>query len=222
MFGSSLPFNTRLLFVPTFRLSLRSGAAPGFYGGPSWGNGMLKRIREASPSFKARVAGGLFLLVIATAAFTQFLIRGRLGFAADLSAGLIEVSGMIAVTLLFYDIFKAVNRSLSWLAASFNFLALTLELLQLIPRGVFIGIGFHAFHCFLIGYLIFTSTFLPRILGAVMVVAGLCWLVFLSPTITNYLSPYNLALGLLGEASVSLWFLAMGVNVQRWKQQASA
>jgi Domain of unknown function (DUF4386) len=120
---------------------------------------------------------------------------------------------MIAVTLLFYDIFKAVSRRLSWLAASFNFLALTLELLQLTPRGVFIGIGFHAFYCFLIGYLIFTSTFLPRILGALMALAGLCWLAFLSPTLTNYLSPYNLALGLLGEASVSLWFLAMGVNV---------
>jgi hypothetical protein len=59
---------------------------------------------------------------------------------------------------------------------------------------------------------------LPRILGALMMLAGLCWLAFLSPTLTNYLSPYNLALGLLGEASVSLWLLAMGVNVQRWKQ----
>jgi hypothetical protein len=86
---------------------------------------MLKRIREASPSFKARVAGGIFLLVILTAAFAQFFMRGRLSFAVDLSAGLIEVSGMIAVTLLFYDIFRAVNRRLSWLAASFNFLALT-------------------------------------------------------------------------------------------------
>ena len=181
---------------------------------------MLKRIREASPSFKARVAGGIFLFVILTAAFTQFFLRGRLGFAADLSAGFIEVSGVIAVTLLFYEIFKAVNRSLSWLAASFNFLALTLELLQWIPRGVFIGIGFHALYCFLIGYLIFKSNFLPRILGALMALAGLCWLVFLSPTLTHYLSPYHLALGLLGEASVSLWLLAMGVNVQRWRQQA--
>jgi hypothetical protein len=44
-----------------------------------------------------------FLLVILTAAFTQFFIRGRLGFAARLCVGLIEVSGMIAVTLLFCD-----------------------------------------------------------------------------------------------------------------------
>jgi hypothetical protein len=186
------------------------------------GNEMLRRIREASPCFKARVAGGLFLLVILAAAFTQFFVRGRLGFAADLSVGLIEVSGMISVTLLFYDLFKAVNRTLSLLAAFFNFLALTLELLQLIPRGVFIGIGFHGFYCFLIGYLIFTSTFLPRSLGASMALAGLCWLAFLSPTLTNFLSPYDLALGLLGEASVSLWFLAMVVNVQRWREQAAA
>ena len=48
---------------------------------------MLKRIREASPCFKARVAGGLFLLVILTAAFTQFFVHGRLGFAAELSSG---------------------------------------------------------------------------------------------------------------------------------------
>jgi hypothetical protein len=183
---------------------------------------MLKRIREASPCFKARVAGGLFLLVILMAAFTQFFVRGRLGFAADLSVGLIEVSGMIAVTLLFYDIFRAVNRRFSLLAASFNFVGLALELLQWNPRGMVIGIGFHGLYCLLMGYLLFRSIFMPRILGAPMAFAGLCWLVFLSPTLTNYLSPYNLALGFLGEASVPLWFLAMGVNVQRWREQATA
>jgi len=183
---------------------------------------MLKRIREVSPRFKARIAGVLFLLVILTAAFTEFFVRGRLGFAADLVVGLLEVSGMIAVTLLFYDIFRAVNRSFSLLAASFNFVGLTLELLQWNPRGMVIGIGFHGLYCLLMGYLLFRSTFLPRILGAPMVLAGLCWLVFLSPTLTNYLSPYNLALGLLGEGSLSLWLLVMGVNVQRWKEQAAA
>ena len=183
---------------------------------------MTDRIAEASPRFKARIAGGLFLLGTLTAAFTQFFVRGSLPFAADLSVGLIEVSDMIAVTLLFYSIFKAVKRSLSVLAASFNFLALILELLQWIPRGVFIGIGFHGFYCFLIAYLIFTSTFLPRFMGASMALAGLCWLAFLSPTLSKLMSPYDLALGLLGEASVSLWLLAMGVNVQRWREQATA
>jgi hypothetical protein len=183
---------------------------------------MLKRIQETSPRFKARIAGVLFLLVILTAAFTEFLVRGRLGFAANLVVGIIEILGMIVVTLLFYDIFRAVNRSFSLLAASFNFLGLTLELLQWNPRGAMIGIGFHGLYCLLMGYLLFRSTFLPRILGAPMAFAGLCWLVFLSPTLTHSLSPYNLASGLLGEGSVSLWLLVMGVNVQRWKEQAGA
>ena len=74
---------------------------------------MMKRIAEASPSLKARIAGALFLLLVLTAACTEFFFHGRLSVAADLAAGIIEVSCMIAVTLLFYDIFKAVNRRLS-------------------------------------------------------------------------------------------------------------
>ena len=182
----------------------------------------MKLIREVSPHFKARIAGVPFLLVILTAASTEFFLRGRLGFAADFVVGVIEVTGMIVVTLLFYDIFRAVNRSLSLLAASFNFAGLTLELLQFNPRGAMIGIGFHGLYCLLMGYLLFRSTFLPRILGAPMAFASLGWLVFLSPTLTHFLSPYNLALGLLAEASLSLWLLVMGLDVQRWKEQASA
>jgi hypothetical protein len=101
---------------------------------------------------------------------------------------------MIAVTLLLYDIFKSVNRSLSLLAASFNFAGLAFELIHFQPKGVNIGMGFHGFYWILIGSLIFRSTFLPRILGVLMAFAGLCWLTFLSLPLANYLSPYNLAL----------------------------
>jgi hypothetical protein len=181
---------------------------------------MIKRIAEASPRFKARMAGVLFLLLVLTAAFTEFFARGKLSFAADLTAGIIEVSCMIAVTLLFYGIFKPVNRRLSLLAASCNFVALALELLQFLPHGVNIGLGFHGFYWILIGYLIFRSTFLPRILGALMAIAGLCWLTFLSPPLASSLSPYNLACALLVEGLVMLWLLVMGVNVQRWTEQS--
>jgi hypothetical protein len=128
---------------------------------------------------------------------------------------------MIAVTLLFYDIFKPVDRRLSLLAASFNFVAVALELLQFLPHGVNIGLGFHGFYWMLIGYLILKSTFMPRILSALTAIAGLCWLTFLSPTLTNYLSPYILASAFLAEGSVFLWLLVMGLNAPESEEKAN-
>jgi len=182
----------------------------------------MKRIAGASPRFKARMAGVFFLLTMVTAAFTEFVVRGKLSFAADLTAGILEVSGMVAVTLLFYGIFKPVNRRLSLLAASINLVGLTFETIQFQPLGIGIGPVFHGFYWLLIGYLIFRSTFLPRILGALMTIAGLGWLTYLSLPLVNYLSPYNLAFALLAEGLVMLWLLVMGLNIQRWKEQASA
>jgi len=177
----------------------------------------MERIAGASPRFEARIAGVLSLLSLLAAVFGEFFVR-RLEFAGDL----IAVSGMVAVTLLLYDIFKPVNRGLSLLAASFNLVGLTFGALRWNPRGVDITVVFGGFSCLLIGYLIFRSTFLPRNSGRADGVAGLGWVTYLSPPLADYLSPYNLALGLLGQESVMLWLLVMGVNVQRWKEQASA
>jgi len=169
------------------------------------------------------MAGVLFLLLVLTAVFTEFFARGRLSSAANLAAGVIEVTCMIAVTLLLYDIFKRVDWRLSLLAASFNFVALILELLQFLPHGVNIGLGLHGAYWILIGYLIFMSTFLPRILSALTAIAGLCWLTFLSPALTNYFSPYILASAFLVEGSVFLWLLVMGLNVtKRERKQAGS
>jgi hypothetical protein len=183
---------------------------------------IMKRIAEASPCLKARIAGALFLLLLLTAACTEFFFHGRLSFAADLAAGIIEVSCMIAVTLLFYDIFKPVNRGLSLLAASTNFVGLAFEVLQFLPKGINIALAFHGLYWILIGYLIFRSTFLPRIQGALTAIAGLCWLTLVSPALANYLSLFSLASALLMEGLAMLWLLVMGVNVQRWKEQGSA
>jgi hypothetical protein len=53
-----------------------------------------------------------------------------------------------------------------------------------------------------------------------MALAGLGYLTFLSPPLAAYLSPYNLAPAALGEGSLMLWLLLVGVNAQRWNQQA--
>jgi hypothetical protein len=173
---------------------------------------MSERTPEASLPFKVRTAGFLFLILVLTAATTEFFARGKLSSRAILVAAVFEVSCMIAVTLLFYVIFRPVDRRLSLLAASFNIVALILELLQFLPHGVNIGLGFHGFYWMLIGYLMFRSAFLPRILGVLMAIAGLCWLTFVSPALANDLSPYNLAAALIMQGSVMLWLLATGAR----------
>ncbi len=72
------------------------------------------------------------------------------------------------------------------------------------------------------GYLIIRSTFLPRILGVLGIFGGVGWLSFLYLPLGCRLFPYVAALGLLGAGSLILWLLVVGVNEQRWKEQASA
>jgi hypothetical protein len=178
---------------------------------------MMERIAEASPRLKARMAGVFYLLSFVTGVYALF-------FSGGLVAGLIATACYIAVTLLFYDLFKPVSRSLSLLAAFFSLLGCTIGVLSdfhLDPTHIN-SLVFFGFYCLLIGYLIFRSSFLPRILGVLMAFGGLGWLTFVSPPLAHGLSPYNVAPGMLGEAALTLWLLVIGVNVQRWKEQASA
>jgi hypothetical protein len=176
---------------------------------------MMQRIAKLSPRFRARMAGVLYLLSVVTAACTELFLRGRLNVAG----GLVANAGMAAVTLILYTIFKPVNKRLALLAAFFNFVGLTFEALRLNPRGVDVALVFTGFYCLLIGQLMFRSTFVPRILGALMAFAGLGWLTYLSNPLVSYLSPYNLASALLAEASVFLWLLVMGVNIPKGERK---
>jgi len=105
--------------------------------------------------------------------------------------------------------------------------ALALASLSLHGTGYNIGLVFFGFHCVLIGYLISRSAFLPRILGVLLAIAGLCYLInsfanLLSPPFAGHLYPYILLPSGVAEISLCLWLLVKGVNVQRWKEQASA
>jgi Domain of unknown function (DUF4386) len=141
----------------------------------------MERISEASPRLKARIAGVFYLLTYLTG-LVALLVRGRLGLAAGLIAGVCY----IAVTLLFYYIFKPVNRIVSLLAAVVSLVGMIrplraiamapLILLHLAPSDVN-PLVFFGFYCFLIAYLIFRSTFLPRTLAALMAFAGFGWLI---------------------------------------------
>jgi hypothetical protein len=177
---------------------------------------MMDRIADLSPRFKARIAGVFYLLTFVTGALALAVANGRL------IANLIATASYIAVTVLFYDMFRPVNKSLSVVAAFFGLLGCgfgALSPFDLAPYHIN-PLVFFGFYCLLIGYLIFRSTFLPQILGGLMAFGGLGWLTFVSARLANYLSPYNFVPGMLGEGALTLWLLVMGLDVPRWEERA--
>jgi hypothetical protein len=128
----------------------------------------------------------------------------------------------VVVTLLFYDLFKPVNNRLSLVAAGFSLVGCALGILgafELVAGQI--NLGFFGIYCIAIGYLILRSTFLPRTLGVLMIIGGLSWSTFFVPPLARGLAPFNMLPGVFGEASLTVWLLAAGVNTQRWRESES-
>ena len=177
---------------------------------------MTTSFADASPAIRARISGALYAISVVTAVVCEFAFPGRFPFVAVA----VPVFCYAVATLLIYDIVKPVNRLIALLAVSCQLVALVLEALRFQPQHLNIGMIFHGLYCVLIGWLILRSTFLPRILGALMALAGFCWLTNFWPAIENHLHDRITALGLLGESMPMLWLLVFGVNAARWSQQA--
>lgn len=238
----------------------------------------MERLADTSPRFNARMAGVLYLLT-GLVAFDEFSVLGRLvvhgdpaataanimahqllfrlGFAAQIVAQAVN----IPLAVIFFDLFRVVNRSLARLVVFFMLTGTAIETVALLSRftpliilnngdslsafkpeqlqgaayaslqlyefGFTTALVFFGFYCLSLGYLVFKSAFLPRIIGVLLAIGGLAYLTgnfanFLSPAFAGHLFPYYLIFPGLGEGSLILWLLAMGVNDQRWMEQASA
>lgn len=219
----------------------------------------------------ARIVGLVYVLMFLTSILSDRLLSGLVAqddaaatashilaheslFRLGMATALIDTGFYVALTALFYDLFKPVNRRLSLVAAIFSLVGCTIqagggvfELFSLVvlrsgqpalalsaqqlqglallfvrlnDQAVLVALVFFGVYCLLIGWLILGSAFLPRFLGGLMVLAGLGWLTFLYEPLANHLSPYIQVLGVVAEGLLMLWLLVMGVNVDRWQQQA--
>jgi hypothetical protein len=238
----------------------------------------MDRIEAASPRQLARTAGGLYLVNILGGFFAIGLVPGLIFVSGNAAATahniqaneLLYRSGIVAhiavdvtavlMAVIFYDLFKVVNRRLALLVVFFTLVGTAVETANLLNQFIPLvlldggpyssaftagqlqaqaymptalqGIGydvnsvFFAFYGITIGYLVFRSTFLPRVIGVLLAFGALCYLAYgvadiLSPAFAAHLVPYIQLPSLAGEGSFCLWLLIVGLNVQRWKQFAS-
>src|SRR5262245_11065994 len=83
---------------------------------------------------------------------------------------------------------------------------------------------FFGAECLVVGYLIVRSGYLPKALGALMGIAGACYLtnsfaLVLSPSLGSMLFPFLLLPPFVAELSMALWLLVKGVNLTKWNER---
>jgi len=169
---------------------------------------------------RARLTGIVYLLYFLVAIYSQVLV-GQKHVAAGNALNMVAFALYFTLAVLFYYLFKPVNRYISFIAAFVSVAGCITGAIAIyyLPASKISPLIFFAPYCLLIGYLIFRSAFLPHILGVLMLLAGVGWLVYMSP-LEKYLVTCIEALGILAEAALMLWLVIMGVKVERWEEQA--
>ncbi len=99
--------------------------------------------------------------------------------------------------------------------------ALAYVSLRMHDSGFGFGLIFFGMECLVVGYLIIRSQFLPKAIGALMQIAGVCYIansfaLVLDPPLASRLFPAILVPAFVAELSLALWLLVKGVDAARW------
>jgi Domain of unknown function (DUF4386) len=93
---------------------------------------------------------------------------------------------------------------------------------KLYPLVFDISLVLFALFDFLLGYLIYKSTFLPRFIGVWFMIGGVVGLMFLWPPLATELRFVIIPVGGVAEIVLMLWLIVKGVDVARWREKAGA
>ncbi|MDD1444045.1 DUF4386 domain-containing protein [Dolichospermum sp. ST_sed3] len=217
----------------------------------------------------ARIAGLLYLIVIATGLFAEIFVRQTFKVSGDAltTASNIQSSEMLfrlgvvadivnficglPCVLIIYFLFKRINKYLLQLALIFVIIQTaiiavnllnqaspllilgndtylksfqpiqlaTLSQLSLNIQGVgyAIGLVFFGFYCLLVGYVIYKSKMVPKLLGILYIISGIGYLInsftmLLSKGFANPIFLYAAIPIFIGELSFCLWLLIKGID----------
>jgi hypothetical protein len=156
-------------------------------------------------------------------------------YQLGVALGLVSTCLYLAVVGLLYRLFLPVNGTVALLALVFGVMGCAVTafgtVLQHAPLVVasadpelalvFLKVNAQALHVALVffgtfqlflGYLIYRSNFLPRLIGVLIAVAGVGWLTALGPGLPALLAIVVALLGAVAEGALMLWLLVFGVR----------
>jgi len=139
-----------------------------------------------------------------------------------------KTMALLMVILLFFGVPIAMLNELNQFAIlqlvngnanSFSLIPLFLNLHQ---SGISIAQIFWGLWLFPMGYLVYKSGFIPRVIGVFLILGSLGYLIdsfafFLFPQLNLKVSQYTF----VGELLIALWLFIKGVNVKKWEKRTS-
>jgi len=197
-----------------------------------WGDptATAEKILAAESLWRFSVGAELFYLLCAVALATIFYVLLR------------PVSRDLALLAVFFNLVSIATEAtgrqhlLSALAilrdgerltafAPQQLHALAYLSLQSHGRSFSVSLLFFGCVCLVLGYLMFRSGYLPKLLGILMLIAGCGYLLdgfalILSPAFHARIFPASLVPAFVAESSVCLWLLVKGVNVMKFTARA--
>jgi uncharacterized protein DUF4386 len=168
----------------------------------------------------ARITGLIYLFYFLSAMVAETLSSHQFVFLGN-AVNFVAYVFYIITTIRFYYLFRPVNKNISLVAAVCSLGGCIVGIIAIFTSlfSWFNLLLFFGPYCLLLGWLILRSAFLPAFLGVMMLLAGVGWIIFLTPLV-KYLSLYIEIIGIAAEAALMFWLLIMGVNIVRWKEQA--
>jgi hypothetical protein len=220
---------------------------------------------KTNPNKSARIAGGLYLLLLPLGILGLIYVPATLIVPGDVattasnimaneslfrlsivSALLIQVVNLFVVLFL-YKLLKPVNKNMALVMVIFILLGAPIAMLTEVNRaaallllntadlspalaalfldlhevGIQIASIFWGLWLFPMGYLVFKSGYIPKMIGVLLIIGCFGYLAdsfafFLFPNFGMTISQFTF----IGELVLPLWLLIKGVNVAQWEKFA--
>jgi hypothetical protein len=183
------------------------------------------------------------------AAITAKILQSQAAYRLGGVAEIVVLACDVALAVLLYRLLEPVSRTVAMAAAAFRLayaaiaganvilhfaplLALTGEpalapiaavtLTRLHLLGFDVALAFFGVHVALLGYLVFRSSYLPRVLGLLLLLGGVAYMAnsvisLVMPGALSDVALILLAPAGLGEIAIALWLLVAGVNARKWQ-----